>query len=219
MKNYLKGIVAVTMLFSVTMSVSAQFDNNRIPDRFHLCVHGGMSSSTFTGYTEGSFDVNPLVFVTGGVSIDKQIAPVPVFIGTGLNYLKQRFYSEERENIWGSSNKKRGMIESDAIHIPLNVGYHLNVSPNLFISPYLGGFASICLYKWQDEWYQSDEMGDRINFGLRIGCGLNFGRLTLDVAYDFGKCDYYDDHNEYHNYKVYQNTFFATVGYNIVGSR
>jgi hypothetical protein len=56
---------------------------------------------------------------------------------------------------------------------------------------------------------------NRFNYGLRFGLGLNFGRLTFDVAYDLGLKNIYDGSK----YKVHTSTLFVTLGVNLVGCR
>ena len=55
---------------------------------------------------------------------------------------------------------------------------------------------------------------DRFNYGLRFGCGLNFTRLTFDLAYDLGLKKFGEG-----DYDAHTGTFFVTIGYNIAGAR
>ena len=196
MKNSLKAIVAVVLLFSATLSANAQFDNNRVTKRFHFGIRGGFTVNSWSG---DGVDVDALAFPTGGFAFDFQLAPVPVFLGFGVNYMNEGFkykHSDETEN-------------ASAIHMPLVFGYHFNVAPNLFVSPYMGSFMSYCV---DDDNYVVGD--DQFNYGLRFGCGLNFGRLTFDMAYDLGlKNLVYDDSD------IHSRTFFITIGYNIAGER
>ena len=85
MKKSFKVMLAVAMLFSATLSANAQFskkENNRVPDRFHMGIRGGITSNTYTGDANG---IDPLLFPTGGFAMDFQVAPVPIFLGFGLN--------------------------------------------------------------------------------------------------------------------------------------
>lgn len=201
MKNSIKVLLTAALLFSATLSTYAQFESNRETKRFHMGLRAGLSSNTYTGDVE---NVDPLVYFTGGLAFDVQIAPVPVFIGFGLNYLNE-----------GVSEKYRGHTENynaSAIHFPLVVGYHFNVSPNFFISPYVGGFSSYCVENMDDNDGWDD---NRFNYGLRFGLGLNFGRLTFDVAYDLGLKNIYDGPK----FKVHTSTLFVTLGVNLVGCR
>lgn len=196
MNKSLKAIVAVALLFSATLSANAQFDNNRVTKRFHFGIRGGFTVNSWSG---DGVDVDALAFPTGGFAFDFQLAPVPVFLGFGVNYMNEGFkykHSDETEN-------------ASAIHMPLVFGYHFNVAPNLFVSPYMGSFMSYCV---------DDDIpiirDDQFNYGLRIGCGLNFGRLTFDMAYEYGLKNFGEKH-----YDARTGTFFATIGFNIAGER
>lgn len=204
MKYSTKAIIVVAMLFSAALSANAQFEDNCETTRFHLGIRGGLSANTLTGDVDG---VNPLYFFTGGLAFDAQIASIPIFIGWGLNYLNAGYEYEIRGNKYTYNYK---WDDAHSLHIPLVVGYHFNVAPNLFISPFIGGFASYNLKDADEEWDK-----DRFNYGLRIGCGLNFGRLTFDLAYDYGLKKLWD----YTDKSIHTGTFFATIGVNFVGSR
>ena len=198
MKNSLKAIVAVVLLFSATLSANAQFDNNRVTKRFHFGIRGGFTVNSWSG---DGVDVDALAFPTGGFAFDFQLAPVPVFLGFGVNYMNEGFkykHSDETEN-------------ASAIHMPLVFGYHFNVAPNLFVSPYMGSFASYCVEDLDNKYMDDD---DRFNYGLRFGCGLNFTRLTFDLAYDLGLKNFGEG-----DYDAHTGTFFVTIGYNIAGAR
>ena len=199
MKNSLKAIVAVVLLFSATLSANAQFDNNRVTKRFHFGIRGGFTVNSWSG--DGA-DVDPLAFPTGGFAFDFQLAPVPVFLGFGLNYMNEGFKYKKGDDTENAS----------AIHMPLVFGYHFNVAPNLFVSPYMGSFMSYCV---DDDNYVVGD--DQFNYGLRFGCGLNFGRLTFDMAYDLGLKNFGDD--DYYDADIHSGTFFVTIGYNIAGER
>lgn len=216
MKYSIKTLVAVTMLFSATLSANAQFDNNRETARFHFGIRGGVSANSWRG--DIGDNVDPLWFPTGGFAFDFQVAPVPVFIGFGVNYLNEGY---KYTSSWGGSKTQN----ASALHIPLVVGYHFNVSPNFFISPYVGGFTSYCL---EDLDSDADWSDDRFNYGLRFGVGLNFGRLTFDLAYDLGLKNsggkYYIWDKDYTTPRIvkfdaFTGTFFATIGFNIAGKR
>lgn len=119
-----------------------------------------------------------------------------------MNYINEGF----------KYKKKDKTEDASAIHMPLVFGYHFNVAPNLFVSPYMGSFMSYCVD--DDNLIIRD---DQFNYGLRFGCGLNFGRLTFDMAYDLGLKNYGDDY--YGDVDIHSRTFFITIGYNIAGER
>jgi hypothetical protein len=171
-----------------------------VPDRFHMGLRAGFSSNTFTGDVEY---IDPLLFPMGGMALDFQVAPVPIFLGIGLNYVNMGYKWE-----YGHHSETE---DWHCIHMPLTASYHINVAPNLFINPFLGGFMA---YNLTDVNEKSDWEDDRFNYGLRFGCGMNFGRLTLDLGYDLGLKNFGEKH-----VKIKSGTFFMTIGFNWAGSR
>ena len=207
MKNSFKLMLAVAMLFTATLSANAQFRkkvNTRTPDRFHMGLRAGLTASTFTGdYTE---DVSALLFPYGGLGLDFQVAPIPLFVGIGLNYMnmgcKYDNYHHETET-----------IDAHSIQMPITVKYHVNLAPNLFLQPFLGPWFSYDLTDISEE--KKDWNDDRYDYGLRFGCGLNYGRLYFDCGYDLGLKNW----NGNDSHSSYRGLLFVTIGFNWAGER
>ena len=206
MKKTMKIAMAVALLFTATLSAHAQFSaksSDRVPDRFHMGLRAGFTINSYTGdYTS---NIDPLLFPTGGFALDFQVAPVPIFVGLGLNYVNLGYkwdskYDSETEHL-------------HCIHLPLTASYHINVAPNLFINPFFGGFVAYNLTDIDKD--EKDWDDNRLNYGLRFGCGMNYGRLTLDMGYDLGLKNAYDSSD----YKATSGTFFMTIGINWAGDR
>lgn len=208
MKNSFKVMLTTALLFTATLSTYAQFEDNREPSRFHMGLRAGVSSSTYTGDVS---TVDPLWYFTGGLAFDAQVAPFPLFVGWGLNYFNEGVENIKFSNSNYSSYYYKVKKNASTIHIPLVIGYHFNLSPNFFISPYAGGFASYCV-----EYLDNDKGWKNKNFncGLRFGLGLNYGRLTFDAAYDLGL------KNRGNSYlKMRNRALFLTLGVYLVGKR
>ena len=207
MKNSFKIMLAVAMLFTATLSANAQLRkkvNTRTPDRFHMGIRGGITASTLTG--DNTDDIKGLVYPTGGIGLDFQVAPVPIFLGVGLYYQNQGYsyeYHHETKD-----------IDAHCIQLPFTASYHINVAPNLFINPFLGPWFSYNCTDIDKE--NKDWNDDRFDYGVRFGCGMNFGRLTLDMGYDIGLKNWYDGS---HDYSIHTGLFFMTVGFNWAGER
>lgn len=209
MKKTIKLFITAVFLFAASLSTYAQFESNREPSRFHMGLRAGLSSSTLAG--DGVSNFKALQFFTGGLAFDVQLAPVPIFLGFGVNYLKERYIDREvfywiPQNYYDDLRYGLYYHDVSAIHVPLVLGYHINLAPNFFLSPYVGGFSSYCI----------DDVGkdNRLNYGLRVGVGLNFGRLTFDAAYDFGLKNLGKS-----DYKIRTRTLFLTLGVNLAGKR
>lgn len=213
MKYSIKTVIAVTMLFAATVSANAQFDNNRETKRFHMGLHGGMSVNSYNGDASDYYD--QFLYFTGGLHFDFQVAPVPVYLGFELNYVnlgaKYYYYGHDYYS-YNSHRSYDNTIDINCLNIPIYFGYHFNLTPNFFISPHAGISMSYCLDDLDDDNYDWDD--DRFNYALRLGLGLNFGRLTFDLSYDLGLKNLGD-----RDYKSHTGTFFATIGVNLAGSR
>lgn len=204
MKKSMKVLVTVALLLSATLNASAQFSKkggNRIPDRFHMGIRGGASYNTYFGDS----DYKGIIFPTGGIALDFQVAPIPIFIGTGLNYVNYGCKMEGYYNGYYQSYRYDIKKDGHSIQMPVTVSYHINVAPNLFINPFAGEFIAYNFNK---------DFNKQFNYGLRIGCGLNFGRLTFDLYYDLGLENLGNDRD-----KAHSETFFMTVGFNLAGNR
>lgn len=205
MKNSFKIMLTMVAFFASTSSVNAQFSNkesNRVPDRFHMGVRGGM---TINSYTKDLKDAKSAVFPTGGIALDFKVAPFPLYVGTAVNYVN---YAVMGKTMSGNDQKK----DVHAIQVPITVSYHINVAPNLFVNPFIGEFMAVAVSK---DGYGTKEAIDKdFNYGLRAGVGINYGRLTFDVGYDLGLANLGKG-----SLTTRTSTFFMTLGYNWLGSR
>lgn len=193
MKRILQLLFATAMMLAVSLNVDAQFkkkENNRVTDRFHMGIRGG--------YSQSLGDVDDIMFVHGGIGIDFQIAPVPLFLETGA------YYMNKGQIDWD------GTDEDHYAYAPLLLSYHVNIGPNLFLQPFFGGIAG---YLGTTEEFDA---------GIRTGIGFNFGRLYANIGYDFGLVEQkrrYTIRNDGHPDKWKNNTLFVTVGFNWSGRR
>lgn len=206
MKKTFKLLLSAAILFSATLSANAQLlkkEKFSVPDPMHFGVRGGITFNSFTDY-------DPYLFPTGGLAVDYQMsATTPIFIGAGLNYVNY-VVADEREYMYGGHKLDE---YCGGIQIPVTLSYHINVAPHLFINPFAGVFTAF----YPDSYFE-----ESLNYGLRIGLGMNFKRITLDFCYDAGLAK----HNLGNHGMTYEdvasqksNTLFLTVGFNFIGKR
>ena len=197
MKKSFKSLLAVIMLFSATLSANAQFskkESNRVPDRFHMGLRAG---ATLNSYNNGT-DVLP--FPYGGLGVDFQVAPIPIFVETGLYFINKGYPSD------GDYKSDDDEKYDSYINMPILASYHLNLAPNLFLQPFVGGVVG---YLTESEEFDAS---------VRIGVGLNFGRLYVNLGYDIGITEH--DYKEHSHVNTSTNsTLFMTIGFNWAGSR
>ena len=192
MRTTFKILLAAVILL-ITQNTNAQFrkkDNPRVPDRFHFGPRAGITINHYFG--SPGYGSKALLYPSGGFAFDAQVAPIPLFVGMGINYVNYGFKH-------GSST-----MESNAIQVPMICSYHINMASNLFINPFFGGFVAYA-EKTNDH--------ENLNGGLRLGCGMNYGRFTFDVNYDIGLVDVGKQRRRT------TGTAFITLGFNCAGSR
>ena len=219
MKKMMMTLAAVAMMLSVAVDANAQFskrDNNRVPDRFHMGLRAGVTGSTLTG--DNTDNITGFWFPYGGIALDFQVAPIPLFVETGLNYMN-RGYSWEYKDLPGHKETV-SYDDAHSIHFPLVVSYHINIGPNLFLQPFLGGFAAYNLDDIDKDKDNDSWQDERFDYGLRFGLGFNFGRLYANIGYDMGLKNLLDnEESRHHDYSIRSGILFATIGFNFAGSR
>jgi hypothetical protein len=190
MKKQIVSLVAAVLFSMAVTSVSAQ--SVQYPS-FHFGIRGGLTvnSASFSG-TNLSGDSK--AFPYGGLAADFKIAPIPLYLETGVYYMKKGYTIEE--------NGHELKVDDHYIHMPLLVSYHIYINDNMAIQPF-AGFAG---------GYVTKSSG--FEGAVRLGCGINFGSLYANLGYDIGVTK-----NTAKGIKYSNNTFFATIGFNFLGSR
>ncbi len=197
MKKQIVKLVAAVVFTVVATSVSAQ--SVQYPS-FHFGIRGGVSvnSSSISGT---DLSGGSRTFPYGGLAADFKIASIPLYLETGVYYMNKGYKFE----IYDRTYKENDHF----IHMPLLASYHIYINDNMAIQPFagfVGGYLT-----------ESKDFGGAI----RLGCGINFGRLYANLGYDIGVTKHQAS-DRYYNYsigKLSYSTFFATIGFNFLGSR
>lgn len=206
MKTFKTLLAAVLML---TAAASANAQSVSYP-RFHLGLRGGVSVNFPT-------DMGSLTFPHAGVSIDFRLAPIPLYFETGVYWMDKggRYkYDSNVEGLkyaynafsnWYDNDFKWGKdgshYDCHVIYLPLLLSWHQYLTDKMALQPFVGAIIGGGVGE--------DSHDDEFESALRFGLGFNLGRLYLNVGYDLGL-------TEYHGIK--NNTFFATLGVNIIGA-
>lgn len=193
MKKSTKKLATLAMMLVAgsAMTVNAQLLSEK--PRVHFGIRGGVSSSTYSGdYFKAK------VFPTGGLAVDFKVAPIPLYLESGLYYVNKGFkykyvdkYDDDSQN-------------NHAIEMPVVVSYHYYFNDKMAIQPFFGGFVSAAF----------DGPNDEVDYGLRLGTGFNYGRAYANIGYDFGLKNWGND-----NYSSKSGLFFFNIGFNFVGSK
>lgn len=191
----MKKLFLIMVAVMATLSVKAQIVKNLEYPRGHFGIRAAYTSNTYTldrGYDE-AFEGGAKSFVSGGLAADFRVASIPLYLETGAYYINRGYKGFEYDGRYGISE---GEYDNHSVMVPLLMSYHLYFTDNMAIQPFVGPFVE----------YGID--AEEVSAGIRAGVGYNFGRLYVNVGYDFGFN--IDDKKN--------NTFFATIGFNFAGS-
>lgn len=138
-----------------------------------------------------------------------QLAPAtPFFVETGLQYAEKG----GKGNYNGPFTYNLGYLE-----MPLLLKYQYDIDRLTSIQPFVGVYGAMGVSGKIKDFDQrlayssfSEDAFQRIDGGLRLGCGLQFDHLYAELGYDFGLAnisrDYFDD--------AHTGSFFINVGLN-----
>lgn len=176
-----------------TLSVNAQIVKNMEYPKAHFGIRAAFTSNTLTSdIREGgmtfSAKSDAKAFVSGGLAVDFRVASLPLYLETGAYYINRGYKY--------SYNSFEEGFDNHSVMMPLLMSYHLYLTDNMAVQPFVGPFVE----------YGID--AEQVNSGIRAGVGYNFGRLYVNVGYDFG---FNIDERK-------NNTVFATIGFNFAGS-
>lgn len=188
-----KILLSLFMAIFALATAQAQIVKNLEYPNGHFGFRVAFSSSNYS-YS----DYSPLPFVSGGFAADFKICPLPIYLETGAYYANRGYKYDYYEGKEADDNH--------SVLVPFLASYHLYFTDNLSIQPFYGAFVS----------YGFDY--EEVDYGLRIGCGFNFGRLYANIGYDLGLKNYeeYDRYGDYIDMK--SRMFFLTIGINLAGS-
>ncbi|MDO4164267.1 MAG: porin family protein [Bacteroides sp.] len=143
-----------------------------------------------------------------GVVAGIQLAPsTPIFLESGLYYVGKGGK--------GYQNSKKFTYDLNYLEIPILVKYKCYMENDIAIQPFLGGYLA-CGVGGKIKNYgdrEAESSFSKANFqrfdgGIRLGCGVSYQNLYLELAYDFGLANICHDTFETSR----TGCFFATVG-------
>lgn len=126
-------------------------------------------------------------------------------IGTSGLYWGMEYGLGSRGASYSEDDYYEESIMCHNIHFsPFNMGFKYNVSGKWSVDPHLGAYVSadyIGKAKWEEEGRKGDSsMSDwedynRIDVGLRVGIGVWYDRFNLDLTYQRGFLESFDETN------------------------
>ena len=193
-------IIWLLIVSAILLGVSAAYAQEP-PVQFG--VKGGLNLSNFGGDMEDTKAVFKYQFgVTADVAFTENI-----YLQTGLEFLTK---GSKHKPETGTSIKYNPMY----LQLPVRVAYKFEIMPGtkLFINagPYVaygiggkikGGDSKVDIF--------DDDRLKRFDYGIGGGVGVEFGKFTVSVGYDFGLANISDVKGT----KVRNQNAFITLGY------
>ncbi len=145
-----------------------------------------------------------------GVVAGVQLVPAtPVYLESGL------YYSEKGGK--GSYEGRSFTYQLNYLEVPLLMKYRIDLDRNTIVQPFAGVYAALGVGGKMKDFDErkaysafADDAFQRFDAGLRLGCGLQFAPVYMELGYDVGLAnvshDYFDT--------AHTGAFFATVGVN-----
>ncbi len=125
----------------------------------------------------------------GGVVVGTRLSDVtPLYLEGGIYFTQKGGKSENKG--------EKFTYQLDYVEMPLTFKYKVDLGYDVALEPFAGGFFA-CGVNGKIKDYQnraayssfSDEYRDnfnRLDGGIRVGCGLSIDQMYLEAAYDFG---------------------------------
>lgn len=143
----------------------------------------------------------------GFVAGTQLVPSTPIFLEAGL------FYTEKGGK--GTYEDKKFKYNLNYLEVPIVVKYKYFIDNDFAIQPYFGGYLA-CGVSGKVKNFSdreafdsfSDDYFQRFDGGLRLGCGMSFQNLYVDIAYDFGLANIcHDEFDTSHT-----GCFYANIG-------
>jgi hypothetical protein len=175
----------------------------------------GLSLGTMSGdtnYGESNLSGMKPGFTLAGIIGLRLSETSPVFLESGLYYTQR--------------GGKDGSYRANAnyLEIPILVKYGIKATDDIAVLPFLGPYFSYGVGGQMEfdeinpvtkavEKAKDDTFGEFLNrkdMGLKLGCGVEYNMLYLEVAYQFGLTNIADDDD----YKIHANQLSINFGVN-----
>ncbi len=198
-RNIWKYVVCAALLLGAGQAAKAQ-ESEEAP-KYHLGVKVGYAETNVWHdlHLDGHSEWNCQSFMAG-VSFDTRLIRKPLYLETGL-------YGSNR-GVDVIDGTRRFTKNNFSLMVPVMLSYHFYPTYNLGIEPFFGPFAAYnCGFEQMD-------------YGLRLGCGINYRRICFNFGFDFGLKDHMFDNKEgFYEHDGMLTSFFVTLGWNFLGNR
>lgn len=226
----IKKIVTLMMAVAIAVPALAQFgDGRKTRDRFnhsnveqYYGVRLGYNLANISS-SNASVDMDSYGGFTFGAFYGIQLAnSTPLWLEAGLTYSEKggknnSFLTQQTlaDGTVGREYVQKKTTRLIYLQVPIVVKYAFDVADDFYVQPFLGGFLSLGVggkTKLYDDRRSYDSFDDfnRLDGGLRIGCGAEYQMIYAEVGFDFGIANINDD-----DFTSARNqNFFVNVGVN-----
>lgn len=162
-------------------------------------VKAGVNLSNLSGDVDGT---DAKIGFNAGVTLDYGFTP-DVYLLTGLQLTTKGFKAGSGDNKFTSNLMY--------LQLPVHVGYKLTVAEATKIVFHAGPYAAYGI-GGKTEGVKSFQDGayKKFDFGVGLGVGAEFGKIGVDLGYDFGLANIVDTEGDG---KVRNMNAYLTLGY------
>ena len=225
----MKKIITLMMAFAITIPTFAQFDGGRTTrNRFN---HSNVEQyfGLRLGYNYASINSSDATldmegyggFAFGGVYGLQLANSTPLWLEAGLFYSEKGGKDENKLTIITDKDGKVKDLTQKVttrlmyLQAPIVIKYAFDVADDFYVQPFLGGYLAMGV-GGKTKQYTSRESHDsfdkfnRLDGGLRIGCGVEYQMVYAEAGFDFGIANISDD-----DFTSARNqSFFINIGVN-----
>ena len=208
----MKKIIVFTLIALLATPSFAQFETSRQRSRYnhtdtehYYGLRLGLNISSLSSDV-ADMDMDGRAGLTFGGVYGFQLAnSTPIWLEVGA------FYSEKG----GESKYSNIKTRLTYLQAPIVCKYSFDVADDFYIQPFLGGylavgFAGKTKNYTEREAQSSYDLVNRLDGGLRIGCGAEYQMVYAELGFDFGLANISKDDFQ----SVRNRCFFVNVGVN-----
>ena len=214
------------MAFAIAMPTFAQFDGSRsTKNRFnhsnveqYYGVRLGYNLAAINS-SDATADMNSYGGFTFGAVYGLQLAnSTPLWLEGGLFYSEKGGKNQDFPSINKENNKEYFQKKTTRLiylQVPIVIKYAFDVADDFYIQPFLGGYLAVGLggkTKLYDDKHSYDSFDDynRLDGGIRLGCGVEYQMIYAEMGFDFGIANIHD--NDFVSAR--NQNFFVNIGVN-----
>ncbi len=223
MKKFFLAIAAMAL----TAPAFAQFSSGGFDldkENVYYGIRLGITAASISSSDADFKDLNSKVGMTlGGVIGLRCSKTTPIFLESGLYYTQRGGKGDITKKWQGyETPTKRGATANiNYLEIPILIKYGIQAGDNIAILPYVGPYFAMAIAgdtkldaigELPSEKPSSFDSGyfNRPDMGFKLGCGLEYNNLYVEVGYQFGVANIADGDDV----TAHGNAFIANFGVN-----